>query len=470
MIMKKTNKILIVYFIVLAYTLLVSSCADEFLDKRKDKSQIVPETLDDVQLLLDNNVQNFGSTPGLPTIAADEFFTDQAVLSNLEIYERNSYTWAKDFYEGTIFNLDWTNPFQQIFYANTVLDILSEIKESSKESSTRGLNLQGAALFHRSYAFYNLAQLFAENYLPSFNDQAPGIPLKLTGNIHEPLTRASLKDTYARIISDLKLADNLLPSEVENLTRPSKVSAKALLARIYLSISDYHNALKYAQQAMPTLSLLDYSEIDTTNTIKNLFPAALPKENPEIAFYSVSTGYYFPVYNSRVMVDSLFYEDYEKGDLRKIIFFRKLANSKYVVFRGSYSSIHTSEYFSGLALDELLLIQAECLARTGKGKQAIQVLNSLRRARFSKGEYEDLQWQSDQETLSLVLQERRKELFARGLRLGDLKRLNREDQFKKTLIRNLDGKELVLEPDDPRYIFPIPSDEIQRHGFVQNNR
>jgi len=132
MIMKKTHKILIVSFLVLSYTLLVSSCADEFLDKRKDKSQIVPETLDDVQLLLDNNVQNFGSTPGLPTIAADEFFTDQAVLSSLEIYERNSYTWAKDFYEGTIFNLDWTNPFQQIFYANTVLDILSEIKESNK--------------------------------------------------------------------------------------------------------------------------------------------------------------------------------------------------------------------------------------------------------------------------------------------------------------------------------------------------
>lgn len=468
--MKNKLQISTYCILVLIYTISLSSCADEFLEKRKDKSQMVPETLDDVQLLLDNNVQLFGTTPGLSTIAADEFFTNETELLNLAIYERNSYTWERDFYEGTIINMDWTVPYQQVFYANTVLDILDKIEDLDVVSKSRKSNLKGTALFQRSYAFYNLAQLFSANYYPSENDHEPGIPLKLTGNIHEPLTRASLKDTYSQIISDLRLADDLLPNEVDNLTRPSKVSAQALLARVYLSMSDYQNAMEYAQLAIPKLSLLDYSELDTTRPMQKIFPAALPKGNPEIAFYSTSTNYRFLGSNNEVMVDSAFFEEFEKRDLRRILFFKEKVNSKHVVYQGSYAKINSNSNFSGPSLGELLLIKAECLARMGRGKQGIEVLNKLRKARFSKDDYEDLQWDSDEKTVSLVLQERRKELFARGLRLGDLKRLNREDRFRKTLVRNLNGKQLVLKPDDPRYIFPIPSDEIQRHGFIQNDR
>lgn len=468
--MKRKINISIASTLVLLQALMCCSCAEEFLETRKDKSQMVPRTLDDVQLLLDNNVQVFGTTAGLPTIASDEFFTDRGVLSTLAVNERNSYTWAQDFYEGTISNLDWSVPYLQVFYANMALEVLKEIRETDGVSELRKDHLEGTALFHRSYAFFNLAQEFSENYLPSVNDGDPGIPLKLTGNIHEPLSRPDLKTTYERIVSDLVLAEQLLPEDVENLSRPSKVSARALLARVYLSMSDYPRALGCAERAIPELSLLDYSQIDTTSPTRNLFPAALPKGNPEIAYYSVATNYRFPTLGLTGTVDTSLYGEYEKGDLRRVLYFRKLDNSSRVVFRGSYSSIHTNAFFSGLALDELLLIKAECLARTGSGERAIDVLNSLRRARFAKGDYRELTWAGDGDALSKVLQERRKQLLARGLRLGDLKRLNREDRYKKTLTRLLDGERLVLKPGDPRYVFPIPADEIERHGFVQNER
>lgn len=72
--------------------------------------------------------------------------------------------------------------------------------------------------------------------------------------------------------------------------------------------------------------------------------------------------------------------------------------------------------------------------------------------------------------LSLVLSERRKELACRGLRWEDLKRLNREPGFAKTVVHRYGGQDYRLAPGDPRYVFPIPAQEITISGIAQNER
>ena len=74
------------------------------------------------------------------------------------------------------------------------------------------------------------------------------------------------------------------------------------------------------------------------------------------------------------------------------------------------------------------------------------------------------------EALSLILQERRKELVYRNLRWTDLRRLNLEPKFAKSIKRTIKGTEYILEPNDGRYVFAIPDDEIKISGIEQNMR
>jgi hypothetical protein len=125
--------------------------------------------------------------------------------------------------------------------------------------------------------------------------------------------------------------------------------------------------------------------------------------------------------------------------------------------------------FGGLATDELYLIRAECKVRAGNLSAALSDLNKLLRSRW-KGKYQDIVLQDQEAVLSIILKERRKELVFRGLRWGDLRRLNRDSRFAVTLTRTLDGQVYQLLPRDKRYVLPIPEQEVTLGGIVQNER
>ena len=61
------------------------------------------------------------------------------------------------------------------------------------------------------------------------------------------------------------------------------------------------------------------------------------------------------------------------------------------------------------------------------------------------------------ENLVKVLEERRREFAFLGIyRFVDLKRLNKESRFQKTITHSADGQTWTLPPNDNRYIIPIP--------------
>jgi tetratricopeptide (TPR) repeat protein len=381
--------------------------------------------------------------------------------------ERNSYIWQKDIFEGSPMVRDWTFGYAGIFYCNNVLTALSGIPLTN--DNVRQYNtIIGWALFSRAYLLYDLARNFSPAYDKSTAAIDLGLPIRTKPDVDQIVPRASLGDTYLQIINDLGKATRLLDVlPPVNNNRPSRAAAYALFSRIYLSMREYSKAESYADSTLALNSkLINYNTVSKTATN----PFAIDNEESIFSTCSMLNGYVttLPINaNTRVTVNPELINLYDKNDLRLTAFFRlNTVTGNLYVRRGYF--FQTVPY-TGLATDEVYLIKAECLARRNEVTAALDWLNTLLKNRFAPADFKMLTAHDQNETLKLVLQERRKELVWRTLRWSDLKRLNKEGA-NITLNRVLNGITYTLPPNDPRYIFPIPDDEIALSGIQQNIR
>lgn len=454
-----------IIYIFLAAILLIAACKKGFLDQRPDKALLVPQTLADFRALLDN-INIFNRTPGLTGIAdGDSYTPDAGWKAWAQDAERNSYTWAPDIFVNSTAT-DWALPYQQVFYANVVLDGLQNLPPD--QQATAGyLEIKGIALFNRAFAYFSLAQQFAPTYNEASAATDPGLPLRLTADVTRREQRSSVRDTYALIFSDLAAARGMLPLRSDYRTRPTLAALYALLARIDLSVQDYEKAGRYADSCLQLRpALLDYNTLSAAAT--RPFPPALPNgSNEEVIWYSAAVAYSFATSASQTLTDSVLYRSYAPDDLRGTVLFRTMPGSN-GKFKGSYTG--AIPLFTGLATDEMYLIRAECRARKGDVNGAMADLSTLLQKRWRTSTYTSRATSSQDDALGMVLQERRKELTGRNQRWSDLRRLNSDPRFRVTLNRSIDGVAYTLEPLSPRYVYPIPPDELKLNPLVQNPR
>lgn len=438
--------------ITLIAILFLSSCTKGFLDKKPDKSLLVPTTVSDFQAILDNyNTMNV--VPGLSTIASDDYYLPGQAIKSLLPVQQNSYLWKSDIFEGQTAS-EWNTPYKQVFYANVVLDGLSAGDDLDTAASNK---LKGSALFYRSFAFYNIAQVFAPPYNAKTAVSLPGIPIRLTSDVNVKVGRGNLFDTYQEIVKDLTAAYPLLPAKAASKNRPCKAACAALLARVYLSMGDYTNAEKTADKCLSVANtLFQFSDLDRNADFP--FPDPLPNDNKEVLFYDAFISYGF-FNRGKILVDSSLYRSYDKNDLRKPLFFYEI---------GTTGVIYTG--LLGISIDEQYLIKAETATRRGDVVTGIRFLNDLLQTRYVAGTYQPIEASDQNSALKIILMERRKELVGRDLRWTDLRRLNNDPSIAVTLKRVIQGDTYTLTPNDNKYVFPIPSDEIQRSGIEQNPR
>jgi hypothetical protein len=448
---------------------ITASCnkQDAWLDAKQKKSDVVPSTLKDFQAILDDYYFMNDNFPGIGLVGADNYYMTEPNYNALPQVERNAYLWKKDIYEGQS-AYDWTTGYRTVEYANIVLDGLKKIAITSSNRSEYQ-NIKGEALFFRAFAFYTLAQIYCRPYDSATSNTDLGIPLRLTSDISAKSVRATVSDTYNRMINDLKEAVQLMPTNAAFQMRPGGIAAKALLGKVFLSMGDYQDAGKYADSVLTRYgTLLDYNSdlVSATSTFR--FPVY--PNNPEIIFYAYQNGYTSVIcYGAGGLgyVDSTLYNSYDNNDLRKSLFYIQTPDG--IRFAGTYSG--TFYNFCGIATDEIYLIRAECEAREGKVSAAMSDLNTLLRNRYKTGTFVPLSADNTNSALTYILNERRKELpFTGQLRWEDIRRLNKDPRFSITLKRAMNGKTYTLPPDDDRYTYPIPDDEIQLSGIQQNTR
>lgn len=455
--MKPLNKLLVIVFL---FTL--SSCGEEFLDIRRNANQVIPQSITDYQAVID--VHSTSTTPavGLSFLGSDEYFITSDIwraLSNK--YERNGYVLANEVYEGDE-GRDWNNAYQRILYANLALDVRGITPDAHEQDAWN--NVVGSALFYRALNYYQLAQLFCKPYMEETAAKDLGIPLRLDYDVTKKVGRGTVKEVYDRIIQDLEESIQLLPEVAINKFRPVRAAACLLMSRVYLQMGNYQRSEYYATMGLHSRNqLIDFNTLD--KSLDYTFPADYGMSNPEVLLYW--RGSMGILTESRFNADTSLLSMYEAHDLRRHIYFRELTDGR-VIFKGSYSS--RSVYFVGLAIDELWLIRAECNARLGNLADALDDLNHLRQHRHFSESFAPLQATNSDDVLRLILKERRKELFMRGSRWEDMRRLNKEPEFATSIIRNIDGEIYELRPGDNKWVWPIPDNEIELSALEQNPR
>ncbi|HTN05990.1 RagB/SusD family nutrient uptake outer membrane protein [Agriterribacter sp.] len=439
-------------------TLCILSSCKKYLNEKPDAGLAIPQSLKDLQAMLDNSdFMNF-KTPCLDEGSSDDYYLPTSVYQSLSSFERNIYTWN---YKGeSTYPNDWSFIYDAVNISNIILEAVENIPFDATNSEEWS-NVKGSALFFRAQSFLRAAFIFARAYDENTSTSDYGIPLRLSSDYLISSIRANNEETYNQIINDLRNAINLLPVTAKHVMRPSKTAAYALMARSYLAMRQYNEAFKYADSALQLNSnLVDYNDLN----VADLIP--FTQFNKEVLFSSVIA--YYTVTNivpGLAIVDSTLYNSYDLNDLRRDAFFIDFGDGP--VFKGTYDGSF-GYLFNGIATDEVLLTRAECYARLGNKDMALADLNTLLTKRFANGSFVPVEASDTNAALALILSERRKELVFRGLRWIDIKRLNKEGA-NIVLNRKIDSQSYTLLPDSKKYAIALPIDVIQLAGMQQND-
>ena len=255
------------------------------------------------------------------------------------------------------------------------------------------------------------------------------------------------------------------------------VPQKATVAQVYLFHRDWEKAKQAAEMSLKLNStLVDY------NVIKAAGGVARCKDynrdnNPEVLSYmwmgsgwtteEAALSYYG-------LISPELKQLFEPDDLRYSLFLRDTGTSIVNWFdAGSGAAIWTpattTERFTymtvGLRTAEVYLIAAEANARLGNLDAAADYVNRLRAKRISNLNSQISNLNSQQEMMNTIIIERRKELLFGFHRFFDLKRLNTEPEYQKTVTRNFPvvnisetypQRTYTLRPDSRLYIIPFP--------------
>ena len=458
-------------FTIFVLSLLGISC-DDYLDI-VPKEKFIPTTCEDYENMLnDANVLNLGDY--FQDLLTDDAFLPEGEPGNLyskqTLSSRRIYTFNMEPYGEADNDFEWSQGYLRMFYYNSVIN---NIMNSSGSDNKHKASVKAEALLMRSIEYFYLINLYAKQYDAATAATDPGVPLVLEADINGKHKRNSVEEVYTQMIKDLEEAIKSLPSK-SSLTkfRGCKAGGLAMLARVYLNMDKYEEALEYAD-----LALEEYDVLDDMNNRKIISPGPFEgvPGNP-LGWTDIPDGQHHPEslvsrhylrpfglgmdVCASVELSQLFNDD----DTRWNLFYANCwppyppdlhYSTRYgvkIYLRGDY-------YNNALSTPEVYLIRAECKARANDLQGALDDVNKLRKNRIKPTAYHEYTKEdfnnNTELVLRFVLEERRRELAFKGMRHIDLKRLNKDPRFAKTITHVAEGVTYMLEPNSPKYLRQI---------------
>ncbi|PUZ26129.1 RagB/SusD family nutrient uptake outer membrane protein [Chitinophaga parva] len=456
-----TKKLL--YISLLALLLGAASCR-KYVEVTQPNQRTFKYTSDFQALLNDVNVME--TSASLPMLSSDDINigTNTSMQNLLTNGYDNIYTWAATYYTSDQSDAGWDQLYNLVYVCN---QITANVMTSTEGTDQQKKQVYAEAQVQRAATYLTLVNLYARVYNEANAASDPGLPLLLSPDLFVNLTRSSVKAVYDQIIKDLTDAIPNLPDVGANRLHPGKGGAYAVLARTYLYMQRYTDAADNAAKSLTYQHTL--LNLDDYVTGGKAFPRRLDNVEVMMSKKAMKPGFIdLPLSTDLVKL-------FDTRDLRYVLFTRN-GTSFFPAFdgRGSYRDRmfggDNNTVTVGVGVPEMMLIQAEGLARSGDKDGALALINTLRQNRFKAADYAPLTAATADAVLHLVLEERRRELFGTGLRWFDQRRLSVEPALAVTVTRTFKGNTYTLTSGD-RYVYPIPPRNIDLNPeLIQNAR
>ncbi|WP_430812880.1 MULTISPECIES: RagB/SusD family nutrient uptake outer membrane protein [unclassified Carboxylicivirga] len=431
----------------------LSSC--ELLDVKPD--HVVPEEIafndvESYQMALNYVYRNLTSSVNnmqCTDFASDDF---QGVIPGYAPTNYYLHYWD---YQSQPQPYVWGYQYKLIANENVLINNYDLVPVGSEYDAQMKDYIYAQALALRSWSLFNVAQLYAPRYDGS-NGNEVGIPLKLNLAL-EYLAPAPIGKVYQQIFDDLDKAERLMlatghrPSLYDKPYQFNIDAIRALRARVALFTGNYDLAGQAAAHFID-VPLLDKEQYPM------LWQDEFGSENQEIIFMTHDLSDtddadlidYHEIYESN---NAILHNDllaaFSADDVRKQSAFIDAKNmpAKYIIAAAdNKGQADRNLHYKHFRVAEQYLIYAEAVLDSNP-QEAMRVLNILREKRGA----ELLSAVPDK---AEVLEERRKELFAEGLRFYDLKRLSHELNI---VVQRANGA--VLVPNSPLYNWAVPREE-----------
>ena len=262
-------------FLVFSLIVLIATSCDDFLSIEPRQS------ISDELAIVDEPSLNTALRGAYRSLGSGGYYGGTYVLlgfvpsGNVEYQVFNNLQDLNFLPEDASFQGAWAAIYETINITNHIIDKAPKITDINLTSDERNKVL-GEAHFIRALAYFDLARAFG------------GVPLKLSPttdiSTDATLDRSSLEETYNQVITDLDLAENLLPTSV-NRIRATKTSVWALKSRYYLYNKNWLKAEEYASKV---IALQDYKLVKpfsgwfkngVNQTTESIFEIAFSAQN-----------------------------------------------------------------------------------------------------------------------------------------------------------------------------------------------
>lgn len=377
-------------------------------------------------------------------------------------------------YDGSFLHDAWKDNYIAIDRLNRALSASYRVAVKPSEHEAL-VQYRGELLALRAYCHLELVRNFAEKYEPA----AMGVPYMDSSFIGKP-ARLSFAATMGRINEDLAAAKGMIPAGFDDRTRISKAAVAALQARVALYEKNWDNAITYATEAIGALPLANrtqFPQIWKDNSTAEVFwKLKRVTGDEEIGNFYTQAGfldnpagrrlYYAASYKLTNLFDKA--NDIRFSSYIKIDAGRQAAGNvpnavvKYIAANAASNLVDVKLLRTG----EMYLIRAEAYAEKDQPGLAANDLNSLRAARIAG--YTPQTFADKAAIIAAIYNERFKELAFEGHRHFDLRRRNLNISRNPEDAVNALGA-VLLTPNDPEYVFPIPNSELRANPNMKQN-
>lgn len=408
-------------------------------------------------------------------LASDEMINNQPGAVDME--QLSNFTYTPD--NGVVFDI-WKQHYKAITLANIAIARIPGIDMNE----TLRARLVNEAKFLRGLLYFNLVRMFGE------------IPLLIGEN--EPLTPAAstVDAIYAQIIQDLTDAESLPAVQADGRGRATSGAAKALLAKVYLTLKHYEQSaaksLEVIESGLYELwdNFADLYKIENRGLKEAIFSVGFGDADGSIIFWEVAQfhvrllpaaltnagitnnthGWQAPTTDLALS----YVTDDERGPVTVFNEFNETVDGeaydvdfdryyfrKYwdVTHAGEFSTQNSNQDFRVIRYADVLLMYAEALNEMGNTDDAYEYINLVR----NRANLPDLSGLTQDAFRDAVLEERRLEFAAEGQRWFDLVRTG-------TLEELVPLAKPGVTPQAKHYLFPIPQRERDVNpNLPQNN-